>query len=171
MSTGGRAEQGTNVVEIASRLFLLPHIDAWHALAAARLTGPEEAMLRIYARQEWERWPALQRATVAGLEPCRYASQAARDAMARILWRRAEVSQDARARSLGVRSMEYRRVTKQAEALLRAWLRMAALGYLVTLSDRDGFTPASRHTGNVELARPPTRPDGPADTGALPLAA
>lgn len=158
MEAGGRAERETSVVEIASRLLLRRHVDAWHALGAARLTGPEESVLRLFALQEWTRWPTLQQATIAGMAPCWYADQAADDAMARILWGKATMAKDSRARSLRVRSMEYRRATGQAEALLRSWLHLAALSYLAVLSGRDGFTPADRQTGTVELARLPTRP-------------
>lgn len=169
MSDGGRAERETCITEIACRLFLLQHVDAWYALAAARLQLPEEAIFRLYAREEWQHWPILQKATVAGMAPCWYADQAAADAMARILWRRAPVSQDARARTLGVRSMDYRRATRQAEALLRSWLHGAALAYLAALTQRDGFTPRDGHTETVELARPPTRPRAAPRHGQLPI--
>lgn len=168
MNDGGRAERETNIVEIACRLLLLRHVDAWHALGAARLTKPEEAILRLYALQDWTRWPELQRATMQGIAPCWYADQATEDAMARILWRTASMSKDQRARNLCVRAMDYRRATRQSEALLRSWLHLAALSYLAVLSDRDGFTPTDRHTRSVELARPPDRPRAAPRQGQFP---
>jgi hypothetical protein len=159
MSTGGQAEQNrNNIVEIASRLLLRHHVDAWHALGAAQLMPVEKSLLRLFALQDWGEWKRIEPVVIAGMEPCWYATQAAADGMSRILWLRADVPLEVRALDLRVRAMDYRRAVRQAEALLRAWMHMAALGYLVTLSGRDGFTTASRHTDQVEQACPPTRP-------------
>lgn len=111
-----------------------PHPNALGALAFAKLDGPLEDWLLLYALQDWHRWPRVRRYAIA----CRPDPDAVDDAAQRILFRRAATSQDDRAKQLGVRAMDYRERTRTAERMLRAWLERAAIGYLSAL---DGFTP------------------------------
>lgn len=150
-------------------LLLRHHVDAWGALASARLSGPEEAVFRLYALQEWHQWKPLERATLAGMAPRAFAAAAAQDAMARILWRRAPASIEHRARELRIRTSEYRAATRQAEALLRSWLHMAALAYLRTLGGWDGFTPGSEYVGDGRTVKRLRRPRPVPSHGQFPL--
>ena len=169
MRTGRQIERETNVVEIASSLFLRNHVDAWAALSAARLSGPEEAVFRLYALQEWHQWKPLERATLAGMAPRAYAAAAAQDAMARILWRCAPMSIENRSRDLRVRTSDYRAATRQAEALLRSWLHLAALAYLHTLGVWDGFTPRTEYVGDAKPACMTRRSHRAQPPGQFPL--
>lgn len=92
------------------------------ALSYAKLREPLGAWLEVFALERWPRWSEVMRCAVAQ----GHAPQAVADAAARILWRRAPVSQDARAAELHIRAETYRRQTQQAEALLIAWLDEAA---------------------------------------------
>jgi hypothetical protein len=55
------------------------------------------------------------------------------DAMERIMFRRASIPQDARAKMLGIRASGYRAATRAAEARLRSWLLTASRGFLGAL--------------------------------------
>jgi len=104
------------------------------SLAFAKLDGPLEDWLRVYALQDWRRWPNVRRYAIA----CRRDPVAIDDAAQRILWRTGELSQDGRARQLSTNAESYRRRTRAAESMLREWLERAATQYLHSL---DGFTP------------------------------
>lgn len=110
-----------------------PDSDALGSLSFAKLDGPLEAILLLYATGDTERfWPVVERFGLACLRSA-FASEALADAMERILLRRASLAQDDRAKQLGVRASSYRAATREAEALLRRWLMTAAGRFLAAL--------------------------------------
>lgn len=99
-----------------------PKRGALIALADAHLEGPLEDWLRVYALQEWSRWPAVRRyALLVRPDP-----PAVQDAAERVLFGLARQSQEARARELAIRHSAYRTRTQAAERMLREWLDRAA---------------------------------------------
>ncbi|KGM54174.1 hypothetical protein N799_09840 [Lysobacter arseniciresistens ZS79] len=100
-----------------------PDRDAVAALG--RVETVPGALLRVYALEQWSAWPMVESAAlvvVAG----KGSREAVCDAMGRILWRVAAVSQDERARLLGMRAATYRTHTRKSEALLWRWLDRGA---------------------------------------------
>lgn len=96
-----------------------PDRDAVAALG--RVEAVPAAALRVYALEQWEAWPTVEMAArVVIIE--RGSREAICDAMGRILWRRAAVSQDDRAKALQMRATTYRTLTRRAERLLWRWL-------------------------------------------------
>jgi hypothetical protein len=105
--------------------------DVAAALAMAKLTGPEYPLLMLVCAEQWQHLPTVQRyAHARGLEPV-----AAMDALERILWRRAAISIDQRAKTLGMRAANYRQSTRDAEAVFRCWLDSAATAFLNALNN------------------------------------
>lgn len=108
----------------------VPGYDALGALAIAKLEGPLEAILLLYATGDVEQfWPVVERFGLACVRDA-FAWEALSDAMQRILYRRAAISQDARAKALGIRASGYRSATRDAESLLRKWLLLASQRFL-----------------------------------------
>lgn len=104
--------------------------DALAALSFAKLDGPLEAILLLYATGDVIRyWPTVKRFGLAG-KPFWYDDCAITDAMQRILCGRAAVSQDARAMDLRMRASAYRELTRGYERRMRDWLRRAAAAFL-----------------------------------------
>lgn len=87
------------------------------------------ALLSVYALQAWHEWPLVEKAALVCITG-RGSREAVCDAMGRILWRVAAVSQDRRASMLGMRAASYRTLTGDAEALLKRWLHRGACQYL-----------------------------------------
>lgn len=107
-----------------------PDSEALASMSFAKLDGPLEAILLLYATGDVKRfWPVVERFGLACLRST-FASEALNDAMARIMYRRAAVAQDDRARQLGIRASSYRGATRKAEAMLRRWLIRAARDFL-----------------------------------------
>jgi hypothetical protein len=81
----------------------VPGYEALGALAMAKLEGPLETILLLYATGDVERlWPVVERFALACI--CsEFASEAVTDAMQRILCGRAAISKDGRARHLSLR--------------------------------------------------------------------
>jgi hypothetical protein len=103
-----------------------PSHDALAALSLTKLDGPLEAILLLYATGDVERfWPDVERFGLACVHGA-FASEALTDAMERIMFRRASIPQDARAKLLGTRASGYRAATRAAEARLRSWLLTAS---------------------------------------------
>lgn len=100
-----------------------PDVDAVAALAGVEAVPA--AWLAVYALEEWHRWPMVERAALVVITG-KGAREAVCDAAGRILWRRAAVSQDDRARLLAMRASAYRQRTGNAERLLWRWLDRAA---------------------------------------------
>ena len=118
---------------VATPSFLPAH-DALAALAMAKLDGPLEAILLLYATGDVERfWPVVERFGLACVRSA-FAYEALTDAMQRILCGRAAISMDDRAKQLGFRASGYRHLTRSVEARLRMWLTEAARRFLVALS-------------------------------------
>lgn len=109
-----------------------PKVSALGALGMAKLGGPLEDWLLMYALQDWTRWPKVRRFALA----VRPDPPALEDAVHRILFRVAPVAQDVRARELGVRANTYRARTAAAEKMLLGWLERAANGVLNSMIDR-----------------------------------
>lgn len=111
-----------------------PSHDALAALSLAKLDGPLEAVLLLYSTGDVGRfWPDVERfgrACVRGP----FAPEALNDAMERIMFRRAFIPQDARAKMLGTRASGYRAATRAAEVRLRSWLLTASRRFLSALS-------------------------------------
>jgi hypothetical protein len=104
------------------------------ALSFAKLDGPLEPILLLYATEDVTRyWPIVKRFGLARnatwLDDC-----AITDAMQRILCGRAEMSQDTRAKELHMRASSYRELTNRAELVLRGWLQTSATRFLMALS-------------------------------------
>lgn len=120
-----------------------PNVESMAALSYACLPGPLYWLLRAYACECIASWyrvePHLHREV-----PSPNQTMAGRDAMARIMYRRAGAPQDSRARQVGVRAADYRRETFAAEQLLRHWLVRAA-----TLANRS-TVPASPRMGGSQ---------------------
>jgi hypothetical protein len=111
----------------------VPGYDALGALAMAKLEGPLEAILLLYATGDVKRfWPVVERFGLACVRNA-FASEALTDAMQRILCGRAAISMDDRAKQLGVRASGYRGLTRAVEARLRQWLSTGARRYLACL--------------------------------------
>ena len=121
-----------------------PDQDALVALTFARLDGPLEAILLLYATGDVPKyWPTVKRYGLA-VKAVSFAVEALTDAMQRILCGRAAIAQDNRASALKIRASRYRRLTNECEELLRGWLRRAAVRFFVALGERDGNTPCRR---------------------------
>jgi hypothetical protein len=132
-----------------TRVTAVPHAamrrDAIAALAFAKLDGPLEAWLLVYAIQDLARWPVVERFAVAsGLYPV-----ATRDAATRILGRVAGTSQDARARELGIRANTYRQQTRRAERVLEDWLLRASRRVLSMLGVGTDLHPAKGNSNRA----------------------
>jgi hypothetical protein len=111
----------------------VPGYDALGALAMAKLEGPLEAILLLYATGDVERfWPVVEGFGLACVRNA-FASEALTDAIQRILCGRAAISMDDRAKQLGVRASGYRGLTRSVETRLRRWLITAASRYLACL--------------------------------------
>lgn len=138
-----KADKSANVGEFhhwqrAKGIALIPRLrprrSALIALADANLEGPLEDWLLLYAIQDWRRWPRVRQFALA----CRPGEVAMDDAAQRILWRRAEVSQDRRAKSLSMNAEAFRKSTRAAESMLMDWLARAANRFLAALNPVDG---------------------------------
>jgi hypothetical protein len=110
-----------------------PAWDALGALAIAKLDGPLEATLLLYATGDVHRfWPTVELYGLACLRNA-FAWEALTDAIQRILCGRAAISKDDRARQLGLRASTYRELTGNAEAMMRRWLSEASSRFLAAL--------------------------------------
>lgn len=108
--------------------------DALAALSFAKLDGPLEAILLLYATGDVNRyWPTVKRFGLAA-SPFRFADEALTDAMQRMLCGRATISKDDRAKLFRLRASTYRHLTDRCEGMMRSWLTKAASRYLLTLS-------------------------------------
>jgi hypothetical protein len=127
----GWGRHGTKVAIPSHR----PCRDAAGALSFAKLPGPLAPLLLLYACEDANQWPTVERFALA----CYPHPEAVRDAMRRILWGSRGVGspppQDCRAREIGVRAATFRQRTRRAEAMLRDWLDRAAWGFLMALND------------------------------------
>ncbi|PXV60544.1 hypothetical protein SAMN04487785_102266 [Dyella jiangningensis] len=107
--------------------------EAIAALSFAKLDGPLEAILLLYATGGVNRyWPTVKRFGLAR-KPSWADDCAITDAMQRILCGRAAISQDDRARELRMRASAFRELTREYERRLLCWLGRAASAYLVAL--------------------------------------
>lgn len=100
--------------------------------AMAQVERVPAALLRVYALEQWNQWPTVERAALVVITG-KGSREAVCDAMGRILWRVAVVAQDDRARQLGMRAADYRKLTGRAEALLLRWLDRGAGQLLAAL--------------------------------------
>ncbi len=103
-------------------------------VSVAALSGVEAvpaALLRVFALEDWQAWPLVERAIVHAVG-VPHAEVAARDAMARILWRTAEVAKAARAKQARMRYASYIELTGRMERILLRWLRIGATQYMDT---------------------------------------
>ncbi|WNL47913.1 hypothetical protein RKE25_09905 [Dyella sp. BiH032] len=111
-----------------------PDQDALAALSFAKLDGPLEAILLLYATGDVPKyWPIVKRFGLA-VKAVRFAEEALTDAMQRILCGRAVMAQDMRAKALNIRASRYRRLTSACEDLLRSWLKRASHRYLLAVT-------------------------------------
>lgn len=107
-----------------------PDQDALAALSFAKLDGPLEAILLLYATGDVPRyWPTVRRFGLAVMA-VKLAEEALTDAMQRILCGRAAMSKDMRAKVLRIRADRYRRLTADCEKLLASWLWRASRCFL-----------------------------------------
>ena len=96
-----------------------------HAIAAMfKVEKVPAALMRVYALEHWHDWPTVEHAALIVIDG-KGAREAVCDAMARILWRKAVVPKDDRAKQLGMRAQSYRALTGKAELLLWRWLDRA----------------------------------------------
>lgn len=111
-----------------------PDLDALAALSFAKLDGPLEAMLLLYATGDVPRyWPTVKRYGLAYRSE-RYAEQAITDAAKRLLCGCADLAQDERAKALKIRASTYRHITRDFERVLRHWLGVASHRFLLALN-------------------------------------
>ncbi|WP_445146259.1 hypothetical protein [Dyella sp. Tek66A03] len=107
-----------------------PNYDALAALSFAKLEGPLEAILLLYATGDVRRyWPTVKRFGLAS-KPSGFSEEALTDAMQRILCGKAAIAQDVRAKEICIRAARYRQLTKEYEVMLREWLRTAARRFI-----------------------------------------
>lgn len=109
-----------------------PDRDAVAALG--RVEAVPAALLRVYALEDWQAWPVVEMAAMVVVSG-RGAREAVADAMSRILWRVAAVSQDNRAKDLRMRASSYRALTGEAEVVLRRWLDRGATQHLQAVAE------------------------------------
>jgi hypothetical protein len=119
-----------------------PDRDALAALSSVERVPAE--LLQVYALEHWHRWPLVEHAALAAITG-HGSREAICDAMGRILWRVAAVSQDERAKRLGMRAASFRAATREAEAMLRRWLDRGARQLLRAMK---GSGPAQPRTGS-----------------------
>ena len=133
-----KADKAANVGEFhhwqrAKGIAVMPRVrpqrSALIALSDAKLDGPLEDWLLLYALQDWSRWLRVRRYAIA----CRPHSAAVDDAAQRIVWRRATIPQDERAKLLGVNAESYRKQSRAAEFMLTNWLDRAASQFIAAL--------------------------------------
>lgn len=110
--------------------------DALAALSFAKLDGPLEAVLLLYATGDVNRyWPTVKRFGLAGT--CSWFDDyAITDAMQRILCGRAAISQDARAKELRLRASAYRELTRSYERRFRRWMEQAAKRFVLAFGGK-----------------------------------
>ena len=118
------------------------HPDRDALAAMGRVEAVPGALLRVYALEAWSEWPVVEWAALVCVTG-RGSREAVCDAMGRILWRVAAVSQDDRAKSIGMRASDYRLLTREAEALLMRWLDRGARQLLGALKGSGDPTHAS----------------------------
>lgn len=109
--------------------------EALAALGFAKLDGPLEAILLLYATGDVNRyWPCVERYGLATTNAM-FAREALSDAMERVLClrRREKVPCDLRAKALGVRAATYRGEVLQCRVILMCWLERAACRYMHAL--------------------------------------
>lgn len=117
-----------------------PDRDALAALA--RVEAVPGALLRVFALEDWQAWRVVELAALVVITG-KGSREAVCDAMGRILWRVAAVSQDDRAKSIGMRASDYRQLTRKAEALLLRWLDRGARQLLAAIKGTGEPTHAS----------------------------
>ena len=100
--------------------------------AMSHVEAVPAALLRVYALQAWHDWPLVERAALVVITG-KASREAVCDAMGRILWRVAAVSQDERAKQLRMRASDYRALTRDAGRLLWRWLNRAASQLLAAM--------------------------------------
>lgn len=110
-----------------------PDMGVLAALSYAKLSGPLEPLLYLYATGDAHYWAQAEPYAVACIKHP-HGATAMRDAVQRILYGRAEISQDGRAKLLGIRAATYRAITKRCEAMLWRWLNRAAYQFLNSLN-------------------------------------
>ena len=111
-----------------------PDLDALAALSFARLDGPLEAILLLYATGDVLRyWPTVKRFGLA-VKAVKFAEEALTDAMQRILCGQARMSKDKRAKALKMRVTKYRDITNQCERLLEKWLYIASRRFMSAIA-------------------------------------
>ncbi len=103
--------------------------DVSAALAMAQLDGPLEAILLLYACEDFAKWPVVER-HLMGVLLHPHSREAAQDAMARLMYRRPAMPLDKRAKMLRCRKADYGRVRTAATALLGSWLNTSARRFL-----------------------------------------
>lgn len=121
-------------------------------VAMGRVEAVPAALLRVYALEAWHEWSTVEAAALVVIAG-RGAREAVCDAMGRILWRVAAVSQDGRARALGMRAGDYRALPRKAEGLLWRWLDRAAGQFM----DRLREIKRTRKAWGLEEPRPDGR--------------
>ena len=111
-----------------------PDLDVLAALSFAKLDGPLEAILLLYATGDVPRyWPTVKRFGLA-VKAVKFAEEALTDAMQRILCGQAQMSKDKRAKALKIRVTKYRDLTNQCECLLDKWLYTAARRFMSAIA-------------------------------------
>lgn len=118
------------------------HADRDAIAAMGRVEAVPGALLRVYSLEDWRAWPVVELAALVCITG-KGSREAVCDAMGRILWRVAAVSQDDRAKSIGMRASDYRQLTRKAEALLMRWLDRGARQLLAALKGTGEPTHAS----------------------------
>jgi len=109
--------------------------DALAALSFAKLDGPLEAILLLYATGDVNRyWPVVKRFGLA-VRPGVFGEESLLDAMERLLCfrRSAKTPLDGRAKALGIRASTYRDEVKRSGAMLESWLQRATVRYMNAL--------------------------------------
>jgi len=138
-----RQHRWSQIRGVAALPLSQPDTDAVGALSFAKLDGPLEAILLLYATGDMPRyWPRVQLFAVACF-PGSYAELASTDAMMRLLARRAVVAQDDRAKQLHIRAADYRRITGSFETTMRRWLYSASARLLRSLQEEPSEGPSS----------------------------
>jgi hypothetical protein len=105
----------------------VPDPETYSAFCIARLTGRERNLLLAFSLERIECWYLVEPSLMSYAHLTHV--MAARDAMARVMYKVGKLSIKDRAKQLGMRKGEYQLQTRRAEWALRAWLVTAANKY------------------------------------------
>jgi hypothetical protein len=103
-------------------------------LGFAKLDGPLEAILLLYAAEDWTQWPIVERYALACWDGRR---ELLAHAMAAIMWPIRKGDDKEWAKLMRMRKADYLVARRRAEQLLGGWLDMAAERFMASAKGND----------------------------------